>query len=249
MGSMHTNLEEMEQGFDKVATFYKERAEGGVGLIITGGISPNDSGIVAPERAIMADHNDVKNHKIITSAVHQYDCKICMQILHAGRYAYQPKLVAPTALRASISPYAPRELSSNEVELQIDDFVQSAVLAQEANYDGIEIMGSEGYLINQFIVKATNHRQDQWGGSFENRVRFALEIVKRTRKAVGNDFIIIFRLSMIDLIENGSTASEIIQLAESLEKLGVNIINSGIGWHESRIPTIAASVPLIQLRA
>ncbi len=243
MGSMHTNLEETEDGFKKVAAFYRERALGGVGLIITGGISPNSEGILAPFRAIMQQQSDVINHQLITSAVHEFDCKICMQILHAGRYGHHRNQVAPSAIQAPISPYTPRELTELEVEKQIDDFVFSATLAQQAGYDGVEIMGSEGYLINQFIVKATNQRKDQWGGSFAKRIRFALEIVKRTRAAVGESFLIIFRLSMLDLIENGSDASEVIQLAQGLEKHGVNIINTGIGWHESRIPTIAATVP------
>ncbi len=243
MGSMHTNLEESKNGFQKVSKFYQERAKGGVGLIITGGISPNLSGIVAPERAIMSNSQDVINHQLITTAVHQYDCKICMQILHAGRYAYQTKLVSPSAIRAPISPYTPTELSSNDIKQQINDFINSAVLAQKAGYDGIEIMGSEGYLVNQFIVKATNHRTDQWGGSFENRIRFPIEIIKQIRRATGKNFIIIFRLSMIDLIKDGSCAQDVIKLAEKLEEIGVNIINMGIGWHESRVPTIVASVP------
>jgi len=243
MGSMHTSLEETEHGFVKVAAFYRERAKGGVGLIITGGISPNLSGIVAPDRAIMQQQSDVKDHQLITAAVHEYDCKICMQILHAGRYGYHVNQVAPSAIQAPISLYAPRALTTDEIEQQIDDFVQSAVLAKQADYDGVEIMGSEGYLINQFIVKASNERTDDWGGSFENRIRFALEIVKRTRQAVGDDFLLIFRLSLIDLIEQGSSAEEVITLAQLLEQHSVNIINTGIGWHESRVPTIAASVP------
>ena len=243
MGSMHTSLEETEQGFVKVAAFYRERAKGGVGLIITGGISPNLSGIVAPDRAIMQQQSDVKDHRLITTAVHEFDCKICMQILHAGRYGYHINQVAPSAIQAPISLYAPRALSIDEIELQISDFVHSAVLAKQAGYDGVEIMGSEGYLINQFIVKATNDRTDDWGGCFENRIRFALEIVKRTRAAVGDDFLLIFRLSLIDLIEQGSSAAEVITLAKLLEQHSVNIINTGIGWHESRVPTIAASVP------
>ncbi|PKI13853.1 2,4-dienoyl-CoA reductase FMN-binding domain-containing protein [Colwellia sp. 12G3] len=243
MGSMHTSLEETDQGFVRVAAFYRERAKGGVGLIITGGISPNQSGIVAPDRAIMQQQSDVKDHQVITDAVHEFDCKICMQILHAGRYGYHANQVAPSAIQAPISLYAPRALTVNEIENQIHDFVQSAVLAKQAGYDGVEIMGSEGYLINQFIVKATNERTDNWGGSFENRIRFALEIVKRTRAAVGNGFLLIFRLSMIDLIEQGSSAKEVITLAKLLEHHSVNIINTGIGWHESRVPTIAASVP------
>lgn len=243
MGSMHTSLEETEQGFAKVAAFYRERAKGGVGLIITGGISPNPSGIVAPGRAIMQQQSDVKNHLRITDAVHEFDCKICMQILHAGRYGYHVNQVAPSAIQAPISLYAPRALTVSEIEQQLNDFVQSAVLAKQAGYDGVEIMGSEGYLINQFIVKATNERTDDWGGSFENRIRFALEIVKRTRAAVGANFLLIFRLSLIDLIEQGSSADDVITLAKLLEQHSVNIINTGIGWHESRVPTISASVP------
>lgn len=243
MGSMHTNLEETENGFNKVATFYQERAKGGVGLIITGGISPNKEGILAPERAIMQSQDDVSNHQKITQAVHQFDCKICMQILHAGRYGHHKNQVAPSAIRASISPYTPRELTDSEIKQQIDDFCHSAELAEQAGYDGVELMGSEGYLINQFIVKTTNQRQDQWGGSFKNRIHFALEIVKRIREVVKPQFLLIFRLSMIDLVEGGSSAEEIIQLAQLLEQHGVNMINTGIGWHESRVPTIAAIVP------
>jgi 2,4-dienoyl-CoA reductase (NADPH2) len=243
MGSMHTNLEETTNGFAKVAEFYRERAEGGVGLIITGGISPNAEGILAPNRSIMQSAQDVKNHQLITHAVHQYDSKICMQILHAGRYGHHSKQVAPSPIQAPISPFIPHELTHTEIEKQIADFVQSAVLAKQAGYDGVEIMGSEGYLINQFLVNATNQRNDQWGGSFENRARFALSIVKQTRKAVGDNFLLIFRLSMIDLIESGNTAEEVIALAKSLESASINLINTGIGWHESRIPTIAAVVP------
>ena len=243
MGSMHTSLEETERGFEKVAAFYRERAKGGVALIITGGISPNNSGMLAPNRAVMQTAQDVEDHQLITQAVHHYDCKICMQILHAGRYAYVPELVAPSAIQAPISPYSPRALSHDEVIEQINDFVHSAKLAKQAGYDGVEIMGSEGYLINQFLVEATNQRQDQWGGSFENRMRFALEIVKQTRQSVGDDFLIIFRLSLIDLVEQGASRDEVLVLAKQLEKLSVNIINTGIGWHESRVPTIAANVP------
>jgi len=243
MGSMHTNLEETEDGFTKVAAFYAQRARGGVGLIVTGGISPNREGILAPNRSVMVDDNDVENHRVITSQVHQEGSLICMQILHAGRYAFTTEQVAPSAIQAPISPYTPQELSADAVEKQIADFVQCARLAQRAGYDGVEIMGSEGYLINQFIVEATNQRQDQWGGSFENRCRFAIDIVKRTREAVGNKFILIFRLSLLDLVKDGSDSKEIITLAKALEKAGINIINTGIGWHESRVPTIATSVP------
>ena len=243
MGSMHTNLEEAADGFKRLASFYALRAEGEVGLIVTGGISPNTEGRLAPNRALMATHDDVKDHQLITKAVHNVEGKICMQILHAGRYAYQKQIVAPSALQSPIIPLTPRELSSADVEKQVADFVNTAVLAQDAGYDGVEIMGSEGYLINQFIVKATNHRQDEWGGIYQNRIRFAVEIVKQTRLRVGKNFIIIFRLSMLDLVENGSSLEEIIILAKAMESAGATIINTGIGWHESRVPTIASMVP------
>jgi len=243
MGSMHTNLEETEDGFTKVAEFYAQRARGGVGLIVTGGISPNIEGILAPNRSIMVSESDVNNHQKITERVHQEGGLICMQILHAGRYGYTVDQVAPSAIQAPISPYTPQALSEQAIEKQIADFTNCAKLAQRAGYDGVEIMGSEGYLINQFIVQATNQRGDQWGGSFSNRCRFALEIVRRTRKAVGDKFIMIFRLSLIDLVKEGSDAQEVIELAQLLEAAGVDIINTGIGWHESRVPTIATSVP------
>jgi len=243
MGSMHTNLEEATDGFKRLASFYALRAEGGVGLIVTGGISPNIEGKLAPNRALMTTYDDVRDHQIITKAVHHVEGKICMQILHAGRYAYQKQIVAPSAIQSPIIPLTPRELSSAEVEKQITDFVHTAVLAQDAGYDGVEIMGSEGYLINQFIVKATNHRTDEWGGSYLNRIRFAVEIVRQTRLRVGESFIIIFRLSMLDLVENGSSLEEIITLAKAMESAGATIINTGIGWHESRVPTIASMVP------
>lgn len=242
MGSMHTNLEEAENGFKRLASFYALRAEGGVGLIVTGGISPNLEGKLAPNRALMTTSHDVKDHQLITQAVHNVEGKICMQILHAGRYAYQKQLVAPSALQSTIIPLTPKALSGAEVEKQIADFVHTAELAQEAGYDGVEIMGSEGYLINQFIVKSTNHRHE-WGGSYQNRIRFAVEIVKQTRFRVGKNFIIIFRLSMLDLVENGSSLEEIILLAKAIEAAGATIINTGIGWHESRVPTIASMVP------
>ena len=243
MGSMHTNLEEAPNGFQRLASFYALRAEGGVGLIVTGGISPNPEGRLAKNRALMTTQADVNDHKLITQAVHNADGKICMQILHAGRYAYQKLIVAPSAIQSPIIPLTPKALTSIEVEQQIADFVHTAMLAQDAGYDGVEIMGSEGYLINQFIVKTTNTREDEWGGSYSNRIRFAVEIVKQTRLRVGENFIIIFRLSMIDLVENGSSLAEIISLAKALEAAGATIINTGIGWHESRIPTIASMVP------
>jgi len=243
MGSMHTNLEEAPNGFKRLASFYALRAEGGVGLIVTGGISPNAEGRLAKNRALMTTQDDVNDHKLITKAVHGADGKICMQILHAGRYAYQKLIVAPSAIQSPIIPLTPKALSGVEVRQQIADFVHTAMLAQDAGYDGVEIMGSEGYLINQFIVKTTNTREDEWGGSYTNRIRFAVEIIKQTRLRVGPNFIIIFRLSMLDLVENGSSLSEIITLAKAIEKAGATIINTGIGWHESRIPTIASMVP------
>lgn len=243
MGSMHTNLEELPQGFERLAAFYGERAKGQVGLIITGGISPNPEGILAPNRSVLDSTAAVEQHQLITQAVKQHGTKICMQILHAGRYGYQPQQVAPSAIQAAISPYTPAELSEQQIEKQIKDFVICAQLAKQAGYDGVEIMGSEGYLINQFIVKATNQRNDRWGGCYENRIRFALEIVKRVRAALGHEFILVFRLSLLDLVTDGSTFAEVLQLAHALENAGVDMLNSGIGWHESRIPTIATSVP------
>ena len=248
MGSMHTNLEETERGFEKVAAFYAERAAGGVGLIITGGFSPNDEGKLAPNRCVMREQSDVDDHRLITEAVHQYDAKICMQILHAGRYGFTPQQVAPSSIQAPISPYTPKELTNEQINQQVTDFAHSALMAQYAGYDGVEIMGSEGYLINQFIVSATNARDDQWGGCIDNRIRFALAIVKATRAVVRQDFILIFRLSLIDLISDGSSADDVIVLAKALEACGVNIINTGIGWHESRVPTIATSVPRAAFR-
>ena len=243
MGSMHTNLEEQIDGFVRLAAFYAERAAGGVGLIITGGVSPNESGILAPKRVILSRKQHVADHQLITQAVHQYSTKICMQILHAGRYGYHSQIVAPSAIQAPIVPFIPHALSHDEIEQQIQDFVTCAGLALEAGYDGIEIMGSEGYLINQFICRHTNKRDDQWGGCFSNRARFPLEIVRRIRQRFGENYIVIFRLSILDLVENGSDLQEVIELALALEKVGVNIINSGIGWHETRVPTIASVVP------
>lgn len=243
MGSMHTNLEEQPDGFSRLAEFYAERAAGGVGLIITGGVSPNDSGILAPKRAILQDTTHIDGHKLVVDAVHQHPTKICLQILHAGRYGYHNNLVAPSALQAPIVPFTPHALTDNEVEQQVEDFVNCAKLAKLAGYDGVEVMGSEGYLINQFTCLHTNQRTDKWGGSFENRSRFPLEIIRRIRKIVGTDFIIIFRLSILDLVTQGSDIDEVVRLALALEKAGVNIINSGIGWHQTRIPTIASIVP------
>ena len=243
MGSMHTGLEEVKNGFERLAAFYAERARGGVGLIVTGGIGPNTEGAVFQHAAKMNTEEESDKHKVITKAVHDEGGKICMQILHAGRYAYPPELVAPSAIQAPINPFKPRELDEAGIQKQIDDYVNCAALAQRAGYDGVEIMGSEGYFINQFIVAHTNHRTDQWGGSYENRIRLPLEIVRRVRERVGENFIIVYRLSMLDLIEDGSTWEEVVHLAKEIEKAGATIINTGIGWHEARVPTIATSVP------
>ena len=243
MGSMHTGLEELPNGHERMAAFYAERARGGAALMVTGGIAPNEAGGVADQSAAMTTEKDARRHRIITRAVHHEGAKICMQILHTGRYAFHKKLVAPSAIQAPINIFKPKALTSEEIEKHISDFVRCARLAQEAEYDGVEIMGSEGYLINQFIVRHTNHRRDRWGGTYEKRIRFPLEIVRRTRKVVGPSFIIIFRLSLLDLIHNGSTWEEVVILAHRLESAGVTMINSGIGWHEARIPTIASMVP------
>ncbi len=243
MGSMHIGLEEQPGGHERLAAFYAERARGDVGLIVTGGIAPNESGCVTKNSARLTDETQIAEHRIITKAVHQEGAKICMQVLHAGRYAFHKQLVAPSAVQAPINIFTPRALTDQEVEQQINDFVHCACLARQAGYDGVEIMGSEGYLINQFIAAYTNRRSDQWGGSYDNRIRFAVEIVEQIRKVVGPDFIIIFRLSMLDLIAEGSIWEEIVFLAHRLQAAGVSMINTGIGWHEARIPTIAAMVP------
>ena len=243
MGSMHVGLEEAKDGFIRMAAFYAERAKGGVGLIVTGGIAPNDRARPMPGGARMTTQAEADKHKVVTQAVHDAGGKIAMQILHFGRYAYHSELVAPSALKAPINPFRPHALTTDEVEQTVEDYVRCASLAQSAGYDGVEIMGSEGYLINEFVAKQTNHRDDGWGGSYENRMRFPLEIVRRTRARVGANFIIIFRLSMLDLVEGGSTQEEVVQLAQELEKAGVTILNTGIGWHEARIPTIATKVP------
>ncbi|THH35460.1 NADPH-dependent 2,4-dienoyl-CoA reductase [Aliishimia ponticola] len=242
MGSMHTGLEETGD-WNRVAEFYAERARGEVALMVTGGIGPNLEGSVMPGASMMTTDEDVKNHSVVTERVHEAGGKIAMQILHAGRYAYGPKCVAPSAIKSPISPFPPNELDEDGIEKQISDIVNAAVLAQKAGYDGVEIMGSEGYFLNQFIVSHTNKREDRWGGSYENRIRLPIEVVRRTREAVGTDFIIIYRLSMIDLVPNGSTFDEVVQLAQEIEKAGATIINTGIGWHEARVPTIATSVP------
>lgn len=243
MGSMHTGLEERPGGFERMAAYFAERARGGVGLMVTGGIGPNEEGSVYAGAAKLTTEEEAEKHRIVTGAVHEADGKICMQILHAGRYAYSPKSVAPSAIQAPINPFKPRELDEEGIQKQIDDFVNCARLAQQAEYDGVEIMGSEGYFINQFLVAHTNHRTDRWGGSYENRMRLPVEIVRRVREAVGPNFIIIYRLSMLDLIEGGSTWDEIVMLAKAIEQAGATIINTGIGWHEARIPTIATKVP------
>ncbi len=243
MGSMHVGLEEAPNGFERMAAFYAERARGGAGLIVTGGIAPNEEGRPYPGGAMMVSSDDVANHRIVTDAVHAAQGRIAMQILHFGRYAYHEDLVAPSAIKAPISPSTPRALTAAEVEQTIADYARAAVLASEAGYDGVEVMGSEGYLINEFIAAPTNHRTDAWGGSYDNRMRFPIEIVRAVRAAVGEDFIIIYRLSMIDLIPGGSTFDEVLLLAREIEAAGATLINTGIGWHEARIPTIATSVP------
>ena len=242
MGSMHTGLEDGNQ-HKELAAYFAERARGGVALMVTGGYAPNVAGWVKPFAGTLANRRAARKHRHITDAVHNEDGKIALQILHAGRYSYHPLLVAPSKIKSPITPFSPRALSARGVEKQIDAFVRCAVLALEAGYDGVEIMGSEGYLINEFLVEHTNQRNDKWGGSYENRMRFALEIVRRVREAVGTNFIIIYRLSVIDLVPNGSSWDEVIVLAREIEKAGATIINSGIGWHEARIPTIATSVP------
>jgi 2,4-dienoyl-CoA reductase (NADPH2) len=243
MGSMHVGLEELANGFERMAAFYAERARGEVGLIVTGGIAPNERARPMKGGAMLVNEDEAAHHRIVTQAVHAEGGKIAMQILHFGRYAYHPDLVAPSAIRAPINPCVPHALRTDEVEQTIDDFVRCAALAQHAGYDGVEIMGSEGYLINEFVAARTNHREDEWGGSYANRMRFPVEIVRRTRARVGRDFIIIYRLSMLDLVEGGSTLEEVIELAQAIEAAGATILNTGIGWHEARIPTIATKVP------
>ena len=243
MGSMHTGLEESKDGFRQLAAYFAERARGGVGLMVTGGIAPNRAGWVAPFSARLTTSAQAGKHRQVTAAVHDEGGKICMQILHTGRYGYHPFAVAPSPLRSPITPFKPWELSKKGIEQTIQDFVRCASLAREAGYDGVEIMGSEGYLINQFIALRTNQRTDEWGGSYENRIRLAVEIVRRSRQAVGPDFIIIFRLSMLDLVEGGSSWEEVVQLAKAIEAAGATLINTGIGWHEARVPTIATLVP------
>jgi 2,4-dienoyl-CoA reductase (NADPH2) len=243
MGSMHTGLEDRARDYPRLAAYFAERARGGVGLIITGGIAPNRAGWIAPFAGKLSSSREVARHRLVTAAVHAGGAHICMQILHAGRYGYHPFIVAPSRLKAPINRFTPRELDGRAVEDQIDDFAHTATLAREAGYDGVEIMGSEGYLLNQFISPRTNKRTDEWGGSLENRCRFPLEIVRRVRAAVGTDFIIVFRLSGLDLVAGGNTFDDALWLLRELEQAGVTIINTGIGWHEARVPTIAGMVP------
>lgn len=243
MGSMHIGLEEVENGFERMAAFYAARARGGVGLMVTGGIAPNEQGCTFPGGAKMTTEAEAAQHARVTSAVHAAGGRIAMQILHFGRYAHHPGLVAPSAVKAPISAFTPHALTDDEVESTVEDFVTAAALARRAGYDGVEIMGSEGYLINEFIASASNHRDDRWGGGYENRIRFPVEIVRRVRERVGSDFILIYRLSMLDLVPGGSSLPEVVRLAQEIEAAGATIINTGIGWHEARIPTIATSVP------
>ncbi len=243
MGSMHTGLEETRGGFERLAAFYAERARGGAALIVTGGVAPDIAGWLSPFAVRMTNRRHVRKHRLITRAVHEAGGRICMQILHAGRYGYHPLCVAPSPIKSPITPFKPWKLSRRGIQRTIRHFIRAACLAREAGYDGVEVMGSEGYLINQFIVKRTNHRTDEWGGSFENRIRFPLEIVRGIRQAVGPDFILIYRLSMLDLVDDGSTWEEVETLAREIEKAGATMINTGIGWHEARVPTIATMVP------
>jgi len=243
MGSMHTGLEELVDGETRLAAFYAERARHGVALIVTGGIAPSPSGVTVAHGAVLNHKHQLASHQVVTDAVHREGGKIALQILHTGRYSYQPYLVAPSAIQAPINPFTPHALSHEEILALIDDFAHCASLAREAGYDGVEIMGSEGYLINQFLALRTNQRDDEWGGSYQQRMRFAVEIVRKVRERAGDDFIIIYRLSMLDLVEGGSHFEEAIQLAQAIEQAGATLINTGIGWHEARIPTIATSVP------
>ncbi len=243
MGSMHTGLEERPDGAERLAAFYAERARHGVALIVTGGVAPSSSGVTMEGGAVLNHARQLPHHRLVTDAVHHEGGKIALQILHTGRYSYQPKPVAPSPLQAPINRFAPRELTHGEILALINDFAGCAALAREAGYDGVEVMGSEGYLINEFLTARTNQRDDEWGGDYARRMRFAVEVVRAVRKRVGDDFIIIYRLSMIDLVENGGTLTETIQLAQAIEAAGATLINTGIGWHEARIPTIATPVP------
>ena len=243
MGSMHTGLEDRFYNYPKLAAYFAERARGGVGLIITGGISPNRQGWLLPAGGTMNQLTDVANHRLVTHAVHRHGGKILMQILHSGRYGYQPFVVSSSPIKSPISPFKPRQMSEREIYSTIQDYARCAKLSKLAGYDGVEIMGSEGYLLNQFLSRHVNQRTDQWGGPVENRMRFAVEIVQAIRKAVGEKFIICFRLSMLDLVQDGNTMEEVVRIAQALEKAGINLLNTGIGWHEARVPTIVTSVP------
>ncbi|MFI9274513.1 FAD-dependent oxidoreductase [Kitasatospora sp. NPDC052896] len=243
MGSMHVGLEEAPGGFERLAEFYATRARGGVGLMVTGGISPNEQGRPWAGGAKLTTEAEAEQHRVVTTAVHREGSRIALQLLHFGRYAHHRDLVAPSPLQAPISPFTPRALADEEVEQTIEDFVRAARLARAAGYDGVEIMGSEGYLINEFIAAATNHREDRWGGEYRDRIRFPVEIVRRVRAALGPEFILIYRLSMLDLVPGGSSLTEVVTLAREIEAAGATVINTGIGWHEARIPTIATSVP------
>jgi 2,4-dienoyl-CoA reductase (NADPH2) len=243
MGSMHTGLEEVPNGIARLAAYYARRAKGGVGLIVTGGVGPNIEGAVGGANGALTTVEQAAEHRAVTDAVHAEDGVICLQILHAGRYSYAPTAISASAIRSPISPVTPRALETGEVEGQIEAYVRCSALARAAGYDGVEIMGSEGYFIHQFIATRSNQREDDWGGAYENRIRLPVEIVRRVRKRLGEDFIVIFRLSLLDLVQGGSTWDEIVRLAKEIEEAGVTIINSGIGWHEARIPTIATMVP------
>src|SRR3954447_22776339 len=243
MGSMHTQLESRPDGPERLAAFYAERARGGAALIVTGGFSPNAAGNLGKHRAQFSTRDDAEAHRIIPRTVHEAGGRIVLQLLHAGRYGYHDGIVAPSAIKAPINAHAPREMTAAEIEGTLSDFVVAAQLACEAGYDGVELMGSEGYLVTQFLATRTNQRRDEWGGTLENRMRFAVELVRRTRRAVGSDFIIVFRISTLDLVEGGLALGETQILARALESAGVTILNSGIGWHEARIPTIAQAVP------
>ncbi|NNH87827.1 NADPH-dependent 2,4-dienoyl-CoA reductase [Acinetobacter terrae] len=243
MGSMHTGLEDRFYNYPKLAAYFGERAKGGVGLIITGGISPNRQGWLLPAGGTMNNLGDVAPHRLVTHAVHKHGAKILMQILHSGRYGYQPFVVSASPIKSPISPFKPRQMSEKQILATIEDFAHTASIAKKAGYDGVEVMGSEGYLLNQFLSRHVNQRDDRWGGDVENRMRFAVEIVKAIREKVGEKFIICFRLSMLDLVHDGNTMAEVISVAKALEQAGVTLLNTGIGWHEARIPTIVTSVP------
>lgn len=243
MGSMHTGLEDRFYNYPKLAAYFGERAKGGVGLLITGGISPNRQGWLLPAGGTMNTLGDIAPHRLVTHAVHKHGAKILLQILHAGRYGYQPFVVSASPIKSPISPFKPREMSDKQILNTIQDYVNTASIAKKAGYDGVEIMGSEGYLLNQFLSRHVNQRNDRWGGPIENRMRFAVEIVKAIRSEIGEKFIICFRLSLLDLVHDGNTMQEVITVAKALEKAGITLLNTGIGWHEARIPTIVTSVP------